>query len=210
MGQKVKPKLLILTGPQGSGNHLFAKIFSSHKSVYGWKMKHNEWKGHHEEPFSIHWKIPYLLKIVEPKKKYYVTSISCPYFYKKKPTIPNYKEFIKYANMSFDVQICIIGRDKNILYEQQKRVRSKHTSPVALKNFEPLLKYNPYFISYELFHLYGLDYCKSISKLLKFPIDTKKVKELLKPKYNTNKKYITKIKKGLFDKHAYKASYIDS
>ena len=73
-----------------------------------------------------------------------------------------------------------------------------------------LLKYNPYFISYELFHLYGLDYCKSISKLLKFPIDTKKVKELLKPKYNTNKKYITKIKKGLFDKHAYKASYIDS
>jgi len=208
--EKNKPKLLILTGPQGSGNHLFAKIFSSHKSVYGWKMKHNEWKGHHEEPFSIHWKIPYLLKIVEPKKKYYVTSISCPYFYKKKPTIPNYKEFIKYANMSFDVQICIIGRDKNILYEQQKRVRSKHTTPVALKNFESLLKYNPYFISYELFHLYGLDYCKSISKLLKFPIDTKKVKELLKPKYNTNKKYITKIKKGLFDKHAYKASYIDS
>ena len=112
--------------------------------------------------------------------------------------------------MIFDIQICIIGRDKNILYEQQKRVRSKHTTPVALKNFESLLKYNPYFISYELFHLYGLDYCKSISKLLKFPIDTKKVKELLKPKYNTNKKYITKIKKGLFDKHAYKASYIDS
>ena len=208
--EKSKPKLLILTGPQGSGNHLFAKIFSSHKSVYGWKMKHNEWQGHHEEPFGIHWRIPYLLKIVEPKKKYYVTSISCPYFYKKKPTIPNYKEFIKYANMSFDVQICIIGRDKNILYEQQKRVRSKHTSPVALKNFESLLKYNPYFISYELFHLYGLDYCKSISKLLKFPIDTKKVKELLKPKYNTNKKYITKIKKGLFDRQAYKSSYIDS
>ena len=208
--EKSKPKLLILTGPQGSGNHLFAKIFSSHKSVYGWKMKHNEWQGHHEEPFGIHWRIPYLLKIVEPKKKYYVTSISCPYFYKKKPTIPNYKKFIKYANMSFDVQICIIGRDKNILYEQQKRVRSKHTSPVALKNFESLLKYNPYFVSYELFHLYGLDYCKSISKLFKFPIDTKKVKELLKPKYNTNKKYITKIKKGLFDKHAYKASYIDS
>jgi hypothetical protein len=41
--------------------------------------------------------------------------------------------------------------------------------------------------------------------LLKFPIDTKKVKELLKPKYNTNKKYITKIKKGLFDKQVKKA-----
>ena len=208
--EKNKPKLLILTGPQGSGNHLFAKIFSSHKSVSGWKMKHNEWKGHHEEPFSIHWRIPDLLKIIKPNKKYYVTSISCPYFYKKKSTIPNYKEFIKCANIIFNVQICIIGRDKNILYEQQRRIRSKHTTPIALKSLEPLLKYNPYFISYELFHLYGLDYCKSISTLLNFPIDTKKIKELLKLKYNTNKKYITKIKKGLFDKQAYKSSYIDS
>ena len=94
-----------------------------------------------------------------------------------------------------------------------RRINSENKVAImqkALKNFEPLLKYNPYFISYELFHLYGLDYCKSISKLFKFPIDTKKVKELLKPKYNTNKKYITKIKKGLFDKHVYKASYIDS
>ena len=203
--EKSKPKLLILTGPQGSGNHLFAKIFSSHKSVYGWKMKHNEWQGHHEEPFGIHWRIPYLLKIVEPKKKYYVTSISCPYFYKKKPTIPNYKEFIKCANIVFDIQICIIGRDKNILLEQQKRLRSKHTTPIALKNFGPLLKYKPYFISYELFHLYGLEYCESISKWLNVPIDAKKVKELIKPKYNTNKKYITKIKKGLFDVEVKKA-----
>jgi len=212
--EKSKPKLLILTGPQGSGNHLFAKIFSSYKSVYGWKMKHNEWQGHHDEPFSIHWRNPSLLNAVSSNRKYYrsyyVTSISCPYFYKKKPTIPNYKKFITCASKVFDVKICIIGRDKNILLEQQKRVRSKHTTPIALKNFETLLKYKPYFISYELFHLYGLDYCKSISRLLKFPIDIKKVKELLKPKYNTNKKYITKIKKGLFDKQVYKASYIDS
>ena len=208
MGQKVKPKLLIITGPQGSGNHLFAKIFSSHKSVYGWKMKHNEWKGHHEEPFSLYWRKPELLKEIKTNKKHYVTSISCPYFYRKKPTIPDYEKFIKCASTVFKVQICIIGRDKNIVYEQQTRIRSKHTTPIALKNFEPLLKYNPFFISFELFFLYGIEYCKSISNLLNFPINTKKVKELLK--YNTNKKYITKIKKGLFDKHAYKASYIDS
>ena len=110
----------------------------------------------------------------------------------------------------FDIQICIIGRDKNILLEQQTRIRSKHTTPIALKYFKHLLKYNPYFISYELFHLYGLDYCKSISTLLNFPINTRKVKELLKPKYNTNKKYITKIKKGLFDKQAYRTSYVES
>ena len=205
--EKNKPKLLILTGPQGSGNHLFAKIFSSHESVRGWDMEHDEWEGHHNERFSLYWRHPEIFKdsIVNWYEKYYITSISCPYFYNKKPTIPNYKKFIKYASKVFDIQICIIGRDKNILLKQQKRVRSKHTTPIALKNFEALLKYKPYFISYELFHLYGLEYCKSISRLLKFPIDTKKVKELLKPKYNTNKKYITKIKKGLFDKQVKKA-----
>ena len=211
---ETKPKLLILTGPQGSGNHLFAKIFSSHKSVYGWNMKHNEWRGHHDEPFSLYWRHPELLKrknsyaILERNKKYYITSISCPYFYNKKPTIPDYKKFIKYTSKVFDIQVCIIGRDKNILIEQQKRIRSKPTTLIALKNFKHLLKYNPIFISQELFCLYGIDYCNSISKLLNFPIDIKKIKELLK--YNANKTYITNIKKGLFDKEAHKTSYIES
>ena len=215
MGQKVKPKLLIITGPQGSGNHLFAKIFSSHKSVYGWKMKHNEWKGHHEEPFSLYWRKPELLKEIKTNvhywfsktnKKHYVTSISCPYFYRKKPTIPNYEKFIKCASTVFKVQICIIGRDKNILYKQQTRIRSKHTTPTAVKNFKHLLKYNPVFISQELFCLYGIDYCNSISKLLNFPIDTKKVKALLK--YNANAPYIKEwynIGQGVFDTEVKKA-----
>ena len=72
----------------------------------------------------------------------------------------------------------------------------------------PASKYNPIFISQELFCLYGIDYCNSISKLLNFPIDIKKVKELLK--YNANKPYITNIKKGLFDKDAHRTSYIES
>ena len=207
---ETKPKLLILTGPQGSGNHLFAKIFSSHESVRGWDMEHNEWEGHHNERFSLYWRHPEIFKdsIVNWYEKYYITSISCPYFYNKKPTIPNYKKFIKYASRIFDIQVCIIGRDKNILLKQQTRVRSKHTTPTAIRNFKHLLKYNPVFISQELFCLYGIDYCNSISKLLNFPIDIKKIKALLK--YNANKPYITNIKKGLFDKDAYRTSYIES
>ena len=46
------PKLLIVTGPQGSGNHLFAKIFNMHPSVKGWQMMWQEWQGHHLEPFQ--------------------------------------------------------------------------------------------------------------------------------------------------------------
>ena len=31
------PTMLILTGPQGAGNHLFSKVFAQHPSVYGWQ-----------------------------------------------------------------------------------------------------------------------------------------------------------------------------
>ena len=31
-------KILIITGPQGSGNHLYSKIFAMHPLVNGWKM----------------------------------------------------------------------------------------------------------------------------------------------------------------------------
>ena len=30
-------QMLIVTGPQGAGNHLWSKIFSLHPKVYGWK-----------------------------------------------------------------------------------------------------------------------------------------------------------------------------
>ena len=30
-------KLLIITGPQGSGNHLVSRLFSLHDDVGGWK-----------------------------------------------------------------------------------------------------------------------------------------------------------------------------
>ena len=50
-----------------------------------------------------------------------------------------------------------------------------------------------------------------ISKLLNFPIDTKKVKALLK--YNANAHYIKEwynIGSGLFDDEAHRTSYIES
>ena len=45
-------KMLILTGPQGSGNHMWSKIFALHPSVYGWQELVEEfWIGHDREPF---------------------------------------------------------------------------------------------------------------------------------------------------------------
>ena len=110
----------------------------------------------------------------------------------------------EYLTYKFVLQV----ETKTYCLNNKKRIRSKHTTPTAIRNFKHLLKHNPVFISQELFCLYGIDYCNSISKLLNFPIDIKKIKALLK--YNANKPYITNIKKGLFDKDAHRTSYIES
>jgi hypothetical protein len=44
-------KLIILIGPQGSGNHLFSKCFMTSSKIGGWKeLLTTYWQGHHKEP----------------------------------------------------------------------------------------------------------------------------------------------------------------
>jgi hypothetical protein len=117
-------RLLIITGPQGSGNHVFSKCLAVHEDVYGWKSLLNTyWEGHHHEPFSDMWQDPELLKDFDwTQSEYFVTSVSCPYFKDQKPHSPAYKEFIKIAEDYVDeVNIAIIGRDQTILEHQQKK-----------------------------------------------------------------------------------------
>lgn len=166
----MKPTLVLLTGPQGSGNHLFSKILSNHPSVYGWRMK-EYWEGHHHEPFAKYWDDPSLLREFNwTQSKYYFTSISCPYFRYQSPQIPLYKQFITKVQKFCNVKIAIIGRDQNILKKQQIRVRGSHTLKHFLNNIDTLMKYNPIFISSELYQLYGKEYLTYLSKVLDFPI----------------------------------------
>ena len=52
-------KLLIVTGPQGSGNHLFARLFSLHENVIGWESLHDKyWVPSDQEPFARFWVHP--------------------------------------------------------------------------------------------------------------------------------------------------------
>ena len=207
--QKQKPKLLIITGPQGSGNHLFAKIFSLHPHVEGWPMLRDEWQGHHLEPFAKYWEDPTQLKDKEWIKPYAITSISCPYFRDKEPQIPNYRSFINEAKKYCDVVIGIIGRDRNILEHQQTRVRKAHTTPTAMEQFEQLYNIceDTHFISHELFFLYGADYLKILSRDLNFPIawnHATLIEDFLK-KSETNHQYIKASDKGKFDEQVKKA-----
>jgi hypothetical protein len=166
--------LLILTGPQGSGNHLWSKIFALHPDVYAWHaLLHEYWIGHDQEPFAEYWANTEKLKEFDwGECKYFVTSVSTPYMMNGESTIPNIVRFAATAmGLGIRVKIAIIGRDRNILNYQETRVRGQATFETALKEYEKLTTWNPVFLSYELLHLYGKNYLQQIAQQLEFPID---------------------------------------
>ena len=72
--------ILILTGSQGSGNHLWSKIFALHPQVVGWQALLTEyWIGHDQEPFAPYWQDPSQLKYYRwTQSDWFVTSMSVP------------------------------------------------------------------------------------------------------------------------------------
>lgn len=204
-------EMLIITGPQGSGNHVFSKIFALHKSVYGWRDLLNEyWIAHDYEPFSDCWDTPSLLHSIDwSNSDYYVTSISCPYANNGVVTIPKYKEFIEtLQKFNFKVKVAIIGRDKNVLKYQQQRVRDRISLPDFAESLDYLTTLDPIYISQELLYLYKDKYINSLSKQLDFPIayDDPRVFEILKD--DANEKYFNTIDRQDLDNLVRKVSGI--
>jgi hypothetical protein len=196
-------KLLIFTGPQGSGNHLWSKIFALHPKVVGWNaLLNNYWIPHDQEPFAEYWKNPEQLKNYNwSQQDYYVTSISCPYIDDTRWAVPNIVEFAQSAKAcGLQVQIAIIGRDQNILGFQETRVRGRSTFEIAQEEYKKLEEWNPVYLSYELLHLYQGMYLKQISKILEFPISytDSRLTEILKD--DTNQKYIQPVESHWTDK----------
>ena len=200
--------MLILTGPQGSGNHLFSKVFALHDEVFGWQSLLNTyWEGHHHEPFADTWNDPELLEAFDwDCADYFVTSISCPYVVDGEPVEPNFVNFINEASNYCKVQLAIIGRDQNILEAQQNRVRGKHTTPMFLNKIKSLVyMYPTNFISNELLYLYGKEYLQSIAKELDWPIAWwhEELEHILDT--NTNAKYVQPVKEYWLDNEVKKA-----
>lgn len=183
--------LLILTGPQGSGNHLFSKIFAQDPRVKSWTSLNDQyWVAHDKEPFAEAWHNPALLGAIE-FDRWAVTSISCPYAYKGVTTEPDYRTFINAArNLGYEIKVAIIGRDQNILQYQQQRVRGTHSRPLFNQQLPYLQQFNPVYLSTELLYLYGHDYVRSINKMLDFPVyvDSVKLDEILAQ--DPNAKYL--------------------
>ena len=170
-------KLLIITGPQGSGNHLFSRILSATKTVGGWKsLLDKYWVPSDEEPFAEYWVYPERLTAEQFEGyDYWLANVSCPFYYDGTRYVPKILEVAERAReLGVDVQIAIICRDLNINREQQLRVRKEHTTPIAQEYYYNILLpsgFPVHFISNEALFLHREHYLRYLEKILSFPID---------------------------------------
>jgi hypothetical protein len=207
-----KNKVILLTGPQGSGNHLWSKIFALHPEVGGWKelldksSPDNYFIRHFEEPNIDIWdNIDSITSDIMNGKQYHVISASLPVWNNDKfYIIPIDKLADKLESIDIDFQLLVIGRDRNILTQQQTRLRGGPTYGCVTQVLKRL-KIAPFFVSTELLFLYRQSYIKSISQMLDIPIayDDPRVDEILID--DTNEKYITYAENPYVDPIAKKA-----
>lgn len=170
-------QLLIITGPQGSGNHLFSRILSTHPSVGGWKsLLEKYWVPSDLEPFAEFWVYPE--RLAEEQFKgydYWLANVSCPFFYDGTRYVPKILEVAeRAASFGIDVKIAIITRDMNINAEQQLRVRKEITTPIAQDYYYNVLlktSFPVHFLSNEALFLHREHYLRYIERTVNFPVD---------------------------------------
>lgn len=192
-------KLLIITGPQGSGNHIFSRIFSTSDIVGGWKGLLDEyWIPSDLEPFAEYWVYPE--RLTEQQFNgydYWVANVSVPFVYDGVRQTPKILEFAKAAkSFGIDVQIAIIVRDKTINEEQQLRVRKEVTLPIAQNYYYNVLlnsEFPVHFLDNEAFFLHNHHYLKWVSKLLNFPVNWESLDVLKFITNDPNKKYVKHV-----------------
>jgi hypothetical protein len=202
-------KLLIITGPQGSGNHFFSRVLSTHPKVGGWKsLLDKYWVPSDEEYFAKYWVYPEELKEQDFEGyDYWLANVSCPFFYDGVRYIPKIKELAEKAqSFGIDVQICIIVRDQNINSEQQKRVRNEVTLPIAMDYYQNNIinNFKVHFLDNEAFFLHKKNYLKWISKLLDFPVDYNNPDIFKFISEDPNKKYVKYVEDYWLDEQVWK------
>ena len=202
-------KLLIITGPQGSGNHLFSRLLSLHPNVNGWEeLLDKYWVPSDQEPFADYW--------VDPDKlqedqfavfDYHLANVSCPFMYDGVRYVPKILEVAERASsFGIDVEIAIIVRDQNINAEQQRRVRGEITTPIAQDYYyNTLLKssFPVHFLDHEAFFLHREHYLRWAGKILNFPVesDLEKINRFIDK--DANHKYVKYVNKYWLDREVW-------
>ena len=202
-------KLLIVTGPQGSGNHLFSRLLSLHPDVLGWEeLLDKYWVPSDQEPFADYWVHPELL----PKSKfathrYHLANVSCPFMYDGVRYVPRILEVAERArSFGIDVEIAIIVRDQNINAEQQRRVRGEVTTPIAQKYYyENLIAsdFPVHFLDHEAFFLHHEHYLRWVSKILQFPVELDPAEIMRFISVDANHKYVKYVNEHWLDQEVW-------
>lgn len=200
--------LLIVTGPQGSGNHLFSRIFSQHEEVKGWEdLKKEYWVPSDLEPFVEFWQNPEKLTAeVFEGADYFVANVSCPVYFNGERIFPKIREVADRAEeLGVKVTILIIVRDKNINTVQQQRLMNGYASlPEAVKYYTSKIihsGHNVHFFDHEAFFLYGMHYLAYMEDVLDFPIAWESDKMFDFIDKDANHKYVTPIDSHWLDEH---------
>jgi hypothetical protein len=192
VGVVILKKLLLLTGPQGSGNHIFSRIYSIHSEVKGWDaILENYWVPTDEDYFAQYFVDPSQLTIeMFDGSEYFVTDISCPFVYDGNITVPKIQEFCdKVSSFGIEVIVGIIVRDEHINTEQQKRLRKGRTLDVALDTYNKL-NYELEYLSLESLFLHKQNYLKWLAKVIDFPLDYNNPNVFKFLDESPNKKYV--------------------
>ena len=187
-------KLLIVTGPQGSGNHLFARLLSAHPMVKGWDaLKNNYWVPSDEEPFARYWVYPEELQF--PEGDFFCVNVSVPFFYDGVRRTPKIRE-VAYRAVTMGVEpiIAVVCRDRNINELQQKRVGGEVTMDIALDYYADL---RHHFIDHEAFFLYKERYMEYLGRILEFPVTKEGIDNFVT--VDANHKYVYPIKEHWLD-----------
>lgn len=205
-------KLLIITGPQGSGNHIFSRVFSVHPDVAGWdSLLDQYWIPSDEEPFAEFWVHPEKLSADDfANSDYYLANVSCPFYYDGQRYVPKILEVAERARaLNVDVKIAIIVRDQNINSVQQQRVRGEVTLPIAQNYYYNTLltsDFNVHFLDHEAFFLHREHYLKWVSKVLDFPVAWEHPDILKFIDKDANHKYVNYVDEHWLDQEVWTGS----
>lgn len=181
--------LLIVTGPQGSGNHLVSRIFSMHPLVQGWEaLKECYWVPSDQEPFAEYWVHP---ERFDPDQvmchgQYFLANVSAPFFYDGVRQFPKIAEVaLKAQAAGVRVVVAIVCRDLGINSVQQKRVGGESTIEHAMKHLRALMSdmaanhIAVHFVSHESLFMWQQDYVRYVAAALDFPVDLENWNHLL-------------------------------
>ncbi len=184
--------ILLVIGPQGSGNHIWSKVLTT------WANK-AYWVGHKDEPHSHLWKDVEEWNDHKFPDVETVVSVSIPFAVKGEtvfPDIKRWKEIMEDRGLPHE--IAVVTRDKTINYFQNDRVRPVNN---YINSVEYISSLNvDVFLSTETLMIYKEKYLRILNKQLKFNFPNRypNLYTILGESYN--EKYISYVEDFPLDK----------